>query len=318
MPLAASATGDDVRQPVESFSQDCVRYYEQALEEATQKGVHVRAVLVCNPHNPTGGIYPRETIVALAGFAAKHDLHLVMDEIYARSVFETKDVPKPTQFDSILRIDVKKEAGLDPSRVHVITSASKDFSINGFRIGILISQHNEDLMKSLFVNARFAQTASPAGQLFASLINDRKYLHWYLTENRRRLQSTFNFVTGFFKHHKIPYVPSNAGHFCMIDLRQYLEEETSSETHTTSRKEGSSGSGTHWSAKEMTPERKLTYTFLQGGILISPGAQYHHPVPGFFRFTFSNQPKTLQIGLARFEKVLGLEKWVEEQPLVEF
>ena len=56
--------------------------------------------------------------------------------IYARSVFPTSDVPQPTQFYSILGIDCKKEAGLDPSRVHVVTGASKDYSINGASPGL--------------------------------------------------------------------------------------------------------------------------------------------------------------------------------------
>lgn len=54
-----------------------------------------------------------------------------LSRIYSRSVFRTNDVPDPTPFYSILGIDVEKEAGLNPSRVHVVSSASKDFSTNG-------------------------------------------------------------------------------------------------------------------------------------------------------------------------------------------
>lgn len=68
--------------------------------------------------------------MALARFAAKHDLHLVSDEIYARSCFRTRAVPDPPQFHSVLSMDLQKEAGLPLSKLHVVTSASKDFSIN--------------------------------------------------------------------------------------------------------------------------------------------------------------------------------------------
>lgn len=330
MPEPLSACGSNAKAPKASFAADIVQDYEDALQKAKAKGITCRAVLVCNPHNPTGGIYPRETVIALAKFAAKHDLHLVMDEIYARGCFPTKVVPNPTPFDSILGIDVKAEAGLHPSRVHVISSASKDFSINGFRIGIFISQHNPDLITSMGANARFAQTASPAGQLFASLLNDRKYLSWFLKENRRRLTITFDKVTEFLTHHDIPFIPSNAGHFLLIDLQKYLGKDERAESGI-SAKEATTGQegvlqeamatvkiATTANGKEATPERDLTYKFIEGGVMLAPGAQYHYPKPGFFRMTFSIEPKALQVGLSRIEKVLGLPAWIESQPLVHF
>lgn len=64
-------------------------------------------------------------------FSSGSSLARVLSRIYSRSVFRTDDVPEPTPFYSILGIDVEKEAGLNPSRVHVISGASKDFSING-------------------------------------------------------------------------------------------------------------------------------------------------------------------------------------------
>lgn len=323
VPLPEASNGSGVKQSLNTFAEDTVGCYEKSLADATSKGIRVRAVLICNPHNPTGGIYPRSTIVALAAFAAKHDLHLVMDEIYARSVFPTRDVPNPTQFDSILRIDTKKEAGLDPSRVHVISSASKDFSINGFRIGIFISQHNPDLMDALFANARFAQTASPAGQLFASLLNDKEYLAWFLAENRRRLTASFDWMTDFLNHHKIPYVPGNAGHFLMIDLRAFMdqdvidsEQSTAPTPNTTDDVRATTAAAAQ--SKATTPERDLTYRMIKNRVMVAPGAQYHYPVPGFFRLTFSIDPKTLHVGLSRLEKALGLQSWISEQPVLQF
>jgi hypothetical protein len=86
-------------EPLYAFSKDTVKEYEEAYIKAEKEGTRVKVLLVCNPHvrpgldevtdctadhllrqNPSGAIYPRETIVALTAFAAKHDLHLVMDE----------------------------------------------------------------------------------------------------------------------------------------------------------------------------------------------------------------------------------------------
>ena len=330
MPEPESGFGANVKEPKVSFAIDIVQHYEDALQNAKAKGINCRAVLICNPHNPTGGIYPRQTIVELAKFAAKYDLHLVTDEIYARSCFTTKAVPNPTPFDSILGIDVKAEAGLQPSHVHIISSASKDFSINGFRIGIFISQHNPDLITSMGANARFAQIASPAGQLFASLLNDRKYLTWFLQENRRRLTITYDKVSEFWSHHGIPFVPSNAGHFFLIDLRKYLNTARNNRNDLSKEAAATGQEGvlneamatvkiaTASNGKELTLERELTHKFIDGGVMLAPGSQYHYPTPGFFRMTFSVEPQALKVGLTRIEEVLGLPNWIASQPLVQF
>lgn len=81
--------------------------YEKRLLECRNQGIVVRAIMICNPHNPLGTFlrsalyclltdedvagfcYSKETLLAYARFAEKYDLHLVSDEIYALSVFKT-------------------------------------------------------------------------------------------------------------------------------------------------------------------------------------------------------------------------------------
>jgi len=89
-----------------------------------------------------------------------------MDEIYARSIFSSSDTPKPETFHSILTIDVKKEANLDISRVHVVTSASKDFSVNGFRLGVAVIQDNKELVRAMSALGILNQASSPASALW--------------------------------------------------------------------------------------------------------------------------------------------------------
>jgi aspartate/methionine/tyrosine aminotransferase len=59
------------------------------------------------------------------------------------STFDPIEEEQPRQaFISALNIDWAVEAGCHPARVHVLSSASKDFGMNGFRIGTLVSQAN--------------------------------------------------------------------------------------------------------------------------------------------------------------------------------
>lgn len=174
------------------------------------------------------------------------------------------------------------------------------FSPPGFRLGLFITQHNDGLIHALTATSFFSQTAAPAGQLWAALLNDEKYLDWYLATNRHRLTKTYDYMKAFLRHHQIPYVPSNAGHFLLVDLRNFI-------------KPADDGVETRKIA-----EAKLSSLFITNGVYVAPGAQYHHPVPGFFRLTFSIEPVALVVGLERIEKTLGLEPWIGKQKPVEF
>ena len=50
-----------------------------------------RALVVINPNNPTGAVYPRETLEALVEFARQHDLVVLSDEIYDKILYDDAD-----------------------------------------------------------------------------------------------------------------------------------------------------------------------------------------------------------------------------------
>lgn len=285
-----------------AFAAGTVAAYEEALSKAKSDGIPVKALILCNPHNPTGTIYPRETVIELAKFAGKHNLHFVSDEIYARSTFPTADIPQPALFTSILSIDVEAECSLNPAYVHVVTSASKDFAVNGFRLGVLVSQHNPALQKAMSSVGLLSQSASPAASLWTTWLHDSPFLKWYLAENRRRLSQAYNYTVEWANHHNLPYYPSNSGFFFMIDFSRLLGI-----TPETPEEEGRK--------KEM----QFVDTLLDKGVFVAPGGQYHHPKPGWYRFTFSMPGKELKLALRRTEKALGIEDgWEEERKEVDF
>jgi len=67
--------------PGAEASPSALERVERAHAECTARGRRVRAVVVCNPHNPLGFCYPRDTLVAYCRFVEKHGLHLISDEI---------------------------------------------------------------------------------------------------------------------------------------------------------------------------------------------------------------------------------------------
>lgn len=68
-------------EPGQEASPSSLDAFEQAYAECTAQGKKVRAVVVCNPHNPLGFCYPRATLVAYCRFAEVRALHLISDEI---------------------------------------------------------------------------------------------------------------------------------------------------------------------------------------------------------------------------------------------
>lgn len=104
----------------EGFEPVCIEAYRQTMADLKEKGIKATAMVVTNPHNPLGRTYPRETLLALAKFAEEEDLHLIMNEIYARSVYVNDEWPEAPVFESSLSIDFAKEleGGFDRSRLH--------------------------------------------------------------------------------------------------------------------------------------------------------------------------------------------------------
>ena len=115
-----------------------------------------KAILICNPGNPTGYLYSKEEIQKLAEIVKKHDLFLISDEVYREFVY-----------DNIQHHSVLSDFGLEENAI-IIDSVSKRYSMCGARIGCLVSKNKEVIKTALkFAQARlspptFAQIASEA------------------------------------------------------------------------------------------------------------------------------------------------------------
>jgi len=115
-----------------------------------------KAILICNPGNPTGYLYSEKEIKQLAEIVIKHDLFLIADEVYREFVYDGNT------FHSIMQEDSLKNHAI------MIDSVSKRYSMCGARIGYMVSK-NKDVMKTAmkFAQARLspptlAQIASEA------------------------------------------------------------------------------------------------------------------------------------------------------------
>lgn len=115
-----------------------------------------KAILICNPGNPTGYLYTKEEIEQLAAMVKKHNLFIVADEVY-----------REFAYDGNTHHSIMSEPGLEDHAI-MIDSVSKRYSMCGARIGCMVSKNKELMSTALkFAQARlspptFAQVAAEA------------------------------------------------------------------------------------------------------------------------------------------------------------
>jgi aspartate aminotransferase len=131
VPVASSIESGFALPPVEEF--------EKKITSKT------RAILICNPGNPTGYLYSKEELEKLRDIVKKHDLFLFADEVYREFCY-----------DGAIPFSTMNLEGIEEN-VIMIDSVSKRYSMCGARIGALISKNKEVIAAALkFGQARLS------------------------------------------------------------------------------------------------------------------------------------------------------------------
>ncbi|RYJ40454.1 pyridoxal phosphate-dependent aminotransferase [Flavobacterium beibuense] len=147
-----------------------------------------KAILICNPGNPTGYLYTQEEIQQLAELVKKHDLFLIADEVY-----------REFTYDGDKHYSVMNVPGIEENAI-MIDSVSKRYSMCGARIGCIVSKNKEVMTTAMkFAQARlspptFAQIASEA-----ALETPQSYFDEVISEYKERrdtLISELNKIEG--------------------------------------------------------------------------------------------------------------------------
>ena len=185
-----------------------------------------KAILICNPGNPTGYLYSKEEINQLAKLVLKHDLFLIADEVYREFTYDGY------QHFSIMNVKEIENHAI------MIDSVSKRFSMCGARIGCIVSKNKEVMTAAMkFAQARlspptFAQIASEAAldtpqSYFDEVIEEYKERRNILVEELQKIEGIKVAVPkgAFYCIVKLPV--KNANDFAQWLLESYdLNNET--------------------------------------------------------------------------------------------
>jgi aspartate aminotransferase len=176
VPVGSSIESGFALPPVEEF--------EKKITSKT------RAIVICNPGNPTGYLYTKEELEQLSEIVKKHDLFLFADEVYREFCY-----------DGAIPFSVMNLKGIEEN-VIMIDSVSKRYSMCGARIGAMISKNKEVMSAALkFGQARLSPPTIDQIASEAALQTPQKYFDDVVTEyvtRRNIMVDGLNAIPGVF------------------------------------------------------------------------------------------------------------------------
>lgn len=201
----------------EGFSLPKVEKFEELINE------HTRAILICNPNNPTGYLYTRREMNQIRDLVKKYDLYLFSDEVYREFIYTGSPYISACHLEGI------------ENNVVLIDSVSKRYSECGIRVGALITK-NEKVRSAVMKFCQARLSPPLLGQLVAEASIDEpeeysREVYDEYVERRKCLIDGLNRIPGvyspipmgaFYTVAKLPV--DNAEKFCAWCLTDFEYE----------------------------------------------------------------------------------------------
>ena len=185
-----------------------------------------KAILICNPGNPTGYLYSKEEMMQLADLVKKHDLFLIADEVY-----------REFTYDGDIHYSVMNIPGLEEHAI-MIDSVSKRYSMCGARIGCMVTKNREVIAAAMkFAQARLCPPTIEQIACEAAIDTPQSYFDEVISEYKERrdtLISELNKIDG------VIVTTPKAAFYCIAqlpvdntdDFAQWLLESYNSNNET--------------------------------------------------------------------------------------
>ena len=163
-----------------------------------------KAILICNPGNPTGYLYSKDEIQQLAAIVKKHDLFLIADEVY-----------REFTYDGLEHYSVMQEEGIETNAI-IIDSVSKRYSMCGARIGCIVTRNKSVLNTALkFAQARLSPPTYGLIASEAALDTPKSYFSEVINEyveRRNVLIKELKKIDG------VKVATPNGAFYCIVEL----------------------------------------------------------------------------------------------------
>ncbi|KAG4089648.1 PLP-dependent transferase [Neocallimastix lanati (nom. inval.)] len=271
--------------PVQHEEDDCLKVSEESLEKALINANRpVKGIIIANPNNPFGRCYSAEQLLLFCNFAKSHGLFVICDEIYGLSTW--KDIVSENIEEGKSIEDYECHYLPDPENTHGLWGFSKDFCLNGLRIGVTIS-YSKTVMAAIQKICFLTCIPTNIDNILVNILSDEEWTDNFIINNNRKLYKSYSHLTNSLNAHGIPYVKGDSGFFIYIDLHQARIDEYD-----------------------------LWMKLLEGGIYISPSQAFFskdsYSERNWFRICFAVEQKELDLSLERLYKVLETIKYNQQ------
>ncbi|MDR1739663.1 MAG: pyridoxal phosphate-dependent aminotransferase, partial [Bacteroidales bacterium] len=176
--IYTGATVKPIRAKIENgFALPPIEEFEKHITPKT------KAILLCNPNNPTGYLYSKEELELLATIVKKHNLFLLSDEVYREFCYDNE------KYHSVMHLKGIEE------NVILLDSVSKRYSACGVRVGMFITK-NKELYNAAMKFAQARLSPPTYGQIFSEAAVDtpQEYFDEVLKEYTLRRDTVVNAI----------------------------------------------------------------------------------------------------------------------------
>jgi aspartate aminotransferase len=238
---------------------------EKAVSPKTQ------AMLITSPQNPTGAVYKRESLKAVAEFVISHDLWLLTDDIYCGIVYP------PAKFEPMLKIFPQLKG-----RLLIVSGLSKSFAMTGWRVGFAAAPESV-IRQASNVQANTTSNVCSISQKAAlgALTGNPEFFRTFITDFQAKRDYAHLFLT---KVKGIKCNKPDGAFYLFPDVSSFLGKK-------------------HGAQSLETSDSLCHYLLSEHNVAVVPGEAFG--ASGHLRISFAVKRETLEIGLGRLKK--GLE-----------
>ena len=258
-------------------------HLDEALANIQVAGQRFRLLIITTPDNPTGGMHDRPTLDAIADWCIRHQVHLIVNEIYGLSRIDTqhheladdyRDDPFFASFAQILD-------DRNSDYLHYCYALSKDFGVSGFRFGLMYSR-NEAFISAFSLLNTFSMTSNLTQWVIQNILEDEAFVTSFIENNRSKLTESYLDVVRVLRRCELPYVPSRGGLFVWADFSGLLTSDTAIAAHELWLK-----------------------IYESSGVLLTPGEGFGHTKHGMMRSVYAGtEPDSLRVAMERLERFM--------------
>lgn len=174
------------------------------LEAAFKEGV--KAIILCNPSNPSGKVFAREELQVIADLAIKYDSYVITDEVYEHIIY-----------DNHKHIYISSLPGMK-ERTIICSSLSKTYSITGWRLGYVIA--NENIVDRVKKVHDFLTVGAAAPLMEAATVGLNFGDEYYQELKNHYSHMRTLFLDGL-KNIGLTYTEPQGAYYVMVDISEF-------------------------------------------------------------------------------------------------